>query len=81
MKLYFNSSSIIIHYSVIRSAIQTASCLCKSFGTRMAHTNLLPGDTKLSTKWKSEGIVQDKNNSEVKAAVQQILMYCVHANV
>jgi hypothetical protein len=48
---------------------------------RMMHMNLLPGDTKLSTKWKSEKISLHRNNAEVKAPIQQILTYCVHAQV
>jgi hypothetical protein len=49
--------------------------------TRTMHKNLLPGDTKLGTKWKSEKIVQNKNSAEVKAPIQQILSYCVKAHV
>lgn len=49
--------------------------------TRTMHMNLLPGDTKLGTKWKSEKIMHDKNSAEVKAPIQQILKYCVHAQV
>lgn len=49
--------------------------------TRTMHKNLLPGDTKLGTKWKSEKIVQNKNSAEVKPPIQQILSSCVKAQV
>jgi hypothetical protein len=49
--------------------------------TRMMHINLLPGDTKLATKWKSEKILQSKNSAEMKELIQQIQKYCVHAQV
>ena len=48
---------------------------------RIMHTNLLPGDTKLSTKWKSESIVKAKHSAETKAPINQLLTYCANANV
>ena len=53
--------------------------LCE--GKRIMHMNLLPGDTKLSTKWSSKSIQKDKKSSQVKAPINQILTYCAHAQV
>jgi len=48
---------------------------------RIVHANLLPGDTKLSTKWNSKSIEKNKINSENKAPINQLLTYCVIAKV
>lgn len=53
--------------------------LCE--GKRIMHTNLLPGDTKLSTKWKSQSIEKAKANPETNAPINQVLTYCAHAQV
>lgn len=48
---------------------------------RVTHKNLLPGDTKLSTKWNSEKMEKAKNDPAMKAPINQILTYCVTAEV
>jgi len=46
---------------------------------RISHYNFLPGDTKLSSKWRSEDI--NKEKAEVKAPLNQVLTYCAEARV
>ena len=41
--------------------------------------NILPGDTKLSTKWKSEDLLNDEENVNHRMPVRQLLSYCDHA--
>ena len=38
--------------------------------------NVLPGDTKLSTKWKSNDFLNDKDNVNLRMPIRQVLTYC-----
>ena len=46
---------------------------------RMVRFNILPGETKLSTKWKSRDFMDNPQDSDVRLPVRQILTYCVLA--
>ena len=59
---------------------EKASCVVSVKGKEQARCfNILPGDTKLSTKWKSEKFIHNEKKPNLRMPIRQLMTYCEYA--